>query len=139
MIWLYSPVPRVWTPGANQYVLPAWSRSTELLLPAGTTIAPAGALAGPFSTAALPQILAGGALGQDPLGPGGVGVAVVVVVVVVGDGSVVVVEGGGAVVVVGDSLVGVVVGAVVVVVGEGAMVVAVGGVGLGVVPAGCPP
>jgi hypothetical protein len=86
----------------------------------------------------LPQILAGGALGQDPLGAVsvdvGVGALVVVVGVVVGDGTVLVVVGEGAVVVVvGDAVVGGAVGDVVVVVGEGAAVVVVGGVGVGVV------
>ena len=33
-------------PGANQYVLPAWSQSTPELSPAGTKIAPGGAVAG---------------------------------------------------------------------------------------------
>lgn len=84
-----SPVPSVCTPGANQYVLLAWSRSTELLLPAGTTIAPPGGVVGPFSSTVLPQIRAGGALGHVPVGTDVVEVGVgepVLVVGAVGDG-----------------------------------------------------
>ena len=75
------------------------------MLPAGTTIAPLGAVAGPLSSEAVPQILAGGALGHDPVGAGsvvvegvgdtvdGVGAAVVVVGgATVGVGSLVVVD-----------------------------------------------
>jgi hypothetical protein len=120
-------------------------------------MAPAGAVAGPLSTDALPQIVAGGELGHDPFGTGPLGTVVELVglVVAVGGGAVVVV---GAPVGVGGLVVGgliveagaVVVGAVVVagavlvggaVVGVGAVVVgaevavAVGAaVGVGVVP-----
>jgi hypothetical protein len=125
-------------------------------------MAPAGAVAGPLSTDALPQIVAGGELGHDPFGTGPLGTVVELVglVVAVGGGAVVVV---GALVAVGGLVVGglvvggliveagaVVVGAVVVagavlaggaVVGAGAVVVgaevavAVGAaVGVGVVP-----
>src|SRR5215212_6657889 len=139
MIWLYSPVPSVWPPGANQYVLPACPRSIEPLLPAGTTSAPVGGLAGPLRTAVLPQIRAGGALGQDPLGADSVGDGVAVVVLVVGDGAVVVVLGavgedalGEGALVVGAAVVAVVDGSTVGVVGVGAaLVVVVDGVGLG--------
>ena len=79
MIWLNWSAPSVCTPGANQYVLPAWLRSIELLSPVGTTIAPAGGVAGPFKMEVLPQILAGGALGHVPPGAGGGDVVVVVV------------------------------------------------------------
>ncbi|HEY6811880.1 MAG TPA: hypothetical protein VI074_04230 [Propionibacteriaceae bacterium] len=123
-------------------------------------MAPAGAVTGPLSSDALPQIFAGGALGHDPFGTGRAVVELVGLVVAVGGGAVVVV---GALVSVGGSVVGglvvgglivgpgaVVVGAVVVagavlvggaVVGAGAVVVgaevavAVGAaVGVGVVP-----
>lgn len=104
------------------------------MFPAGTTIAPAGALAGPLSKDALPQIFAGGALGHDPLGAGSAVVDAVGAVVV---GAVVVgadVVGGAAVVVVGAEVVG---GAVVVVGGAGAVVVVVvGGAAAVVVVAG---
>jgi hypothetical protein len=43
-------------------------KSRELLFSAGTTMAPAGAVAGPSSTDALPLIVAGGKLGHDPFG-----------------------------------------------------------------------
>ena len=59
-------------------------------------MAPAGAVAGPFNTDALPQIFAGGALGHDPFGAGGT------VVDCVGAGAAVV--GGAEVVVVGGSV-----------------------------------
>jgi hypothetical protein len=108
-------------------------------LPAGTTIAPVGAVAGPLSNEALPQIFAGGELGHDPFGAGSVvGVvvvgAVVVGAVVVGAAEVVVgaeVVGGGAEVVVGAE----VVGGALVVAGGGAVVVVVGaGAAVGVTP-----
>ena len=55
-------------------------------------MAPAGAVAGPFSNDVLPQIFAGGELGHDPFGAGSVVVAVgdgmAVVGSTVGDGSV---------------------------------------------------
>jgi hypothetical protein len=95
-------------------------------------IAPGGAVAGPLSKDVLPQILAGGELGQDPFGAGSVAVGadvvgpVVVGAEVVGGAAVVVVGAkvvGGAVVVVGAVVVGGGAGAVVVVVGAGAVVV----------------
>ena len=57
-------------------------------------MAPAGAVAGPFSNDVLPQIFAGGALGHDPFGAGIVSLSLTVV----GAGAIVV---GGAEVVVG--------------------------------------
>ena len=89
-------------------------------------MAPAGAVAGPFSMDVLPQIFAGGELGHDPLGAGSVIVAVgdglAVVGSTVGDGLAVVgsTVGDGLVVVgstVGDGSVGS--GVVAVGVGEG--------------------
>ena len=76
-------------------------------MPAGTTIAPVGAVAGPLRSEVFPQIFAGGELGHDPFETGRV---VVVVVAVVGGA---VVAGGALVVVV---VAGFVVGAVAVVV-----------------------
>ena len=78
-------------------------------------MAPAGAVAGPFSNDVLPQIFAGGELGHDPFGAGSVVVAVgdglAVVGSTVGDGLAVVgsTVGDGLVVVgsaVGDGAVG---------------------------------
>ena len=85
--------------------------------PAGTVMAPAGAVAGPFNTDVLPQILAGGAVGHDPFGAGGT--------VVDGVGAGAVVLGGAEVVVVGVGAA--VVGRAVVTVGVGAGAVVVGG------------
>jgi hypothetical protein len=97
------------------------------LFPAGTVIAPTGAVAGPLSSDVLPQIFAGGELGHDPFGAGSVVVDVVGTRVAVVVGAAVVVVGaevvGGAVVVAGAEVVG---GAVVVAAGAGAVVVVVG-------------
>jgi hypothetical protein len=109
-------------------------------------MAPAGCVAGPLSTDALPQSFAGGELGHDPFGTGGGAVVVVGALVavgglvvgdlvggglIVGPGAVVV----GAVVVAGAVLVGgAVVGAGAVVVGAEVAVVVGAAVGVGVVP-----
>jgi len=47
--------------------------SKSWLSPAGTVTAPAGGEDGPFSSAELPQIWAGGSLGAEPGGGGGGG------------------------------------------------------------------
>ena len=92
-IWGNSPLPSVCSPGANQYVvfgsrLKLASKSSSF--PAGTVTAPAGGEDGPFSSAELPQIWAGGSVGAEPGGGGGVGEDVLVGagsgVVGVGDG-----------------------------------------------------
>src|ERR1700722_1735482 len=44
------PLPNVWTPGANQYVLWARRKLTRALWPAGTLIAPSGGVFGPASS-----------------------------------------------------------------------------------------
>ncbi|HEV8219376.1 MAG TPA: hypothetical protein VGQ05_03820 [Streptosporangiaceae bacterium] len=58
-IWANSPLPSVWIPGANQYVvfgLRSKLASKSESSPAGTVTAPAGGVDGPFSSAELPQI-----------------------------------------------------------------------------------
>jgi hypothetical protein len=97
-MWPYCALAIVCTPGASQYVAPAWapvwSKRAELS-PAGTTMAPVGAWAGPCS-AAVPHTCTGGADGGAVMAAvvGGAAVVVVgatVLVVVVVAGSVVVV------------------------------------------------
>src|SRR6185437_7614739 len=60
---LNSPFPSVWTPGANQYVLPPRLKLKFALLPAGTLIDPFGCCAGPVRTFLFPQISAGAFVG----------------------------------------------------------------------------
>lgn len=89
-------------------------------MPAGTTIAPVGAVAGPLRSEVFPQIFAGGELGHDPFETGRV---VVVVVAVVGGA---VVAGGALVVVVAGFVVGAVAVVVAAMVVAGAVLVGAG-------------
>src|SRR5881398_3729106 len=59
-----SPAPSVWVPEANQKVA-FRSKLKCSLSPAGTVIAPLGAILGPYRTRWLSQTLAGGVAGAD--------------------------------------------------------------------------
>ena len=59
----YSPLPSVWTPGANQYVWLGSLKSTVASSPAATVIAPSGTVAGPSRMDESPHTLAGGVSG----------------------------------------------------------------------------
>jgi hypothetical protein len=63
-IWANSPAPSVCVPEANQKVA-VRSKLKFSLSPAGTVIAPLGAVLGPYRTEWLSQTLAGGAAGAD--------------------------------------------------------------------------
>src|SRR5690242_18021890 len=75
MTCAYSPGPRVWTPGANQYVVWGSPKFTPESSPGATATAPAGLAAGPPPRSVLlPHTRAGGAAGpagRAVLGAGG--------------------------------------------------------------------